>query len=334
MLPLIFIVRKEKTLAGRRKKKTSKKGISIAALVVAAAVTILSATDSGRKILNTAADYLGVSVSEELPAAMPQSGDDLQIYYFDIGQGDSELLRIPDGEGDSFDLLIDSGDADHTDEMLDYLSELKIDSLDAVVVTHPHADHMGSMAAILDKIEVESFYMPRIPDDLTPTTVSFEKMLDKLEEKGIGITAAEKGTVIPTTDLASVTVLSPEKGADYDNLNDFSAIIKVVFGDTSFLFTGDAEIPALKNLLNSGYDIDCDVLKVGHHGSVNGTNEKFLTAVSPDTAVISCGKDNRYGHPHKETVELLDKYSVETYVTYKDGTVVLVSDGKDIEKAA
>lgn len=324
-------------MAKRREDIIKRKNtIIMVVLGIILAAIFVSTSDIGKAFLENIQSMMDSSnkVTEIAPAQSPDSNDKLLVYYFDVGQGDSELIRIPDGSGNYFNMLIDSGDAEHTDAITAYLDGLEITKLDAVVVTHPHADHMGSMASIIERYAIDRFYMPRFPSELTPTTVSYEKMLDALTAKNLGITVIKTGTVITTTDLASVTVLAPDDGDKSDNLNNYSAVIKVVFGDRTFLFMGDAEEDELSQILQSGYSLDSDVIKIGHHGSSDATNGALLEAVSPEIAVISCGTGNSYGHPHEETLDLLKKYNVTVYRTDLDGTVVIESDGKAVNKLA
>lgn len=304
-------------------------------LGVALVLILLSRTEFGSEILSMFI-YEDSYVTDNAPAAAPEAGEEMLVYYFDVGQGDSELIRIPE-EGSSdgyFDMLIDTGEYSEYDKLSSYLSELQIEKLEALVVTHPHSDHMGSMATVIRKNEVGKFYMPSFPESLTPTSKAYETMLDALDEKNMGITVVKEGTVIPSPDTASITVVAPTGSGDYDDLNNYSAVVKVVYGDTSFLFTGDAETPEVQEAIDKGWNLDSDVLKVGHHGSWNATDKNVLDAVSPDMAIISCGEGNSYGHPHDEVVDLLERYDIPYYRTDHEGTILLISDGKTVEKVA
>lgn len=312
-----------------RKKNTT----TMVLLAIALVVIFLSRTEIGSEIISLFT-YGDVSVSENYPQRTPAEGEEMLVFYFDVDQGDSELIRIPEGSSDDgyFDILIDTGEYKVYEDLDSYLQQLQVSSLEAVVVTHPHSDHMGSMATVIRDYDIGRFYMPAFPDSLTPTSVAYEKMLDSLEDKGIGITVIKAGTVIEAPDTASVTVMGPTGGSEYDDLNNYSAIIKVIYGDTSFLFTGDAETPEMQEAIDAGWNLDSDVLKVGHHGSWNSTDRNVLDAVSPMAAVISCGEDNSYGHPHDEVIDLLERYGIPYYRTDYEGTVLLISDGSSIEK--
>ncbi|MEG1426444.1 MAG: ComEC/Rec2 family competence protein [Oscillospiraceae bacterium] len=266
--------------------------------------------------------------AEIRPVVSPKNGEKLQVYYLDIGQGDCEFIRIPKDDGTYFNMLIDSGEYQEREKLLSFLKKEEITRLDAVVVTHPHSDHMGSMATVIRDFEIGAFYMSQFEAQFTPTTVSYEKMLDALTEKNLKITVLKAGDMIPVTPAAAINVLSPIGGKQYTGLNEYSIILKLVYGDSSFLFTGDAQIEAFSQLTNAGYHPDADILKVGHHGSADATNGEILDAVTPKIAVISCGDDNDYGHPHKEVLGLLEKYNCRIFRTDQDGTVLIETDGK------
>lgn len=262
------------------------------------------------------------------PGSSVKAEGQLLSYYIDVGQGDCELVRIPREDGEYFNLLIDSGEATEGDELSAYLRDLGVDTLDAVVATHPHADHIGSMGQLLSEFEVGAFYMPDFAEEQTPTTVSYEKMLDALADKNLKINSIGKGDTIPCPETASIQVLSPEKGKEYENMNDYSAVLKISFGDTDFLYMGDAEKENYTVAIRG--DISADVIKIGHHGSSNATDEDLIQAVNPSYAVISCGVDNSYGHPHEETLEILERYGVKVLRTDELGTIMISSDGSEL----
>ena len=268
------------------------------------------------------------------PVAVPEAGpgmeDGLQVYFLDVGQGDSELIRIP-AEGDYFNVLLDTGEYACADGLTNYLRDLGVERIDALICSHPHTDHMGCMARIVQRFDIGSVYMPLLPEDQTPTTSAYEALLDRVLEKGLVITQLYADVPIDCPAGAEFQVMSPEKDAVWDDVNNYSAVIRLSYGETSFLFTGDAESDSEELILDAGYDLSADVLKVGHHGSSTSTSEPFLAAVDPRWAVISCGKDNSYGHPHRETRQLLGDWpGLTVYRTDQDGTVLAQSDGEQI----
>lgn len=252
-----------------------------------------------------------------------QIEDQMKVHYINVGQGDSILVQV-----NNKNLLIDAGPRESKDKLINYLDKIDIKKLDYVIATHPHEDHIGSMSYVIDKYDVESFYAPKIEH----TTKTFERMIEALSDKNLKINVIKEGTSsIALGKNTGVSVFSPVDDT-YEQLNNYSPIIKMEFGNNSFLFTGDAEKLVEKQVLEKGYDLKADVLKLGHHGSTSSTSEKFLKSVNPSICVIEVGKDNDYGHPHKETLELIKKNKVKVYRTDTYSDVVLVSDGSTIKR--
>lgn len=268
-------------------------------------------------------DKLGIVTSDTLKEKTglqdkPAEHASTEVHFVDIGQGDATLV-ISDGDA----MLIDSGDKDEKNTLVKYLKKQGIEELKYVIVTHPHADHIGEMKDVLQNFKVDKFVMPKVPDNLVPTTSIYKNMLKEIKNQGLKITKA----VDSEFELGScrVQLFTPKK--DYNDLNNYSALVKITDGDNSFLITGDCEKAEEKEFLAQGVDLSAKVLKVGHHGSRYSSTADFLNAVLPRYAVISCGIDNDYGHPHDEAVSRLEKYAHKLYITAKDGTVVFMSDG-------
>ena len=260
------------------------------------------------------------------PASIPgQTEGTLEIYVLDVGQGDSIFLRSPKGKT----MLVDTGEAQYFSVIDDFLQKQGVEKLDVVVATHPHSDHIGSMYKVLDAYPVRKFYLPAV----THTTSTFEKMLSSLEAQNVTpkIAYASKSAKIAWGD-SSVTarILSPFEGVDYE-MNNWSIVLNVHYGETSILLTGDAEAYAesvmLANLPVPEEELAATVLKLGHHGSSTSTSEAFLSAVSPEIAVVSVGKGNDYGHPNEETLALLEQHGITLYRTDEQGTIKIVLDG-------
>ena len=249
----------------------------------------------------------------------PATRADLEVHFIDVGQGDCTLI-ISQGEV----MVIDSGDRDESNNVEMYLLKQGITHIDYLIATHPHADHIGEMAEILGGFDVENFIMPQVPDAYVPNTKCYEDILRIISAKNMTVTPAEDGSF----KLGGCDVSLYASGiTDSENLNDYSVIVKLVHGKNSFLFTGDCEYTEEKDLLSRGLDLRAKVLKAGHHGSCTSSSAEFLDAVKPDRAVISCGRNNDYGHPNESTVRRLSKYADEVYITYLDGNVVFTSDG-------
>ncbi|MDR2708114.1 MAG: MBL fold metallo-hydrolase [Nitrososphaerota archaeon] len=244
----------------------------------------------------------------------------LEVYFLDVGQADCILLKTG-----SHNMLIDAGNTGQDKLVLNYLTKYGVNSLDYLVATHPHADHIGSMASVVKAMD--SIGMVIMPDK-THTTKTFENLIKAIEEKDVPVSMPKPGDVFTLGD-ATVQVLAPNSDT-YKDFNDYSVVLRVEFGDTVFLFTGDAETKSEGEQLLNGLLLKADVLKVGHHGSRTSSAQKYLDAVSPTYAVISCGAGNDYGHPHKESMSRLNAMGVVIYRTDENGTILFVSDGKNI----
>ena len=245
------------------------------------------------------------------------------VHYIDVGQGDSILIQV-----NNKNLLIDAGPKSDNKKFLNYLSDLNLQKLDYVIATHPHEDHIGNMSDVIDDYKVLNFYAPKVQT----TTKTFEKMIESLKSKNLKINVLKRGTdSINLGENTKITVFSPTKDL-YEDLNNYSPVIKIQYGKTSFLFTGDAQKDVEEEILASNEDISANVLKVGHHGSSTSTTQDFLNKVHPIIGVISVGQDNSYNHPNGDTLKRLTENKITIYRTDKDGTVVLSSDGSKIIK--
>lgn len=222
-------------------------------------------------------------------------------------------------------MLIDAGNNADSNLIVSYLKSLGISKIDIAVGTHPHEDHIGSLDTVINTFDIGKTYMPKVSN----TTKTFEDVLTAIKNKGLKVTTATAGVSLDLGEGVKAEMLAPNS-SDYEDLNDWSAVIKLSFGNTSFLFTGDAETVSEQEMLAKNYDIKADVLKVGHHGSSSSTSPAFLKAVSPKYAVISVGKNNNYGHPDSIILNRLKTFEVEIYRTDESGTIIATSDGKSI----
>lgn len=244
----------------------------------------------------------------------------LKVHFINVGQGDSILIEV-----NGYTVLIDAGPNSSSSKLKAYLDKNAITKLDYIIATHPDEDHIGSMDDIIKNYEVGSFYAPKA----TKNTETFKSMVKELRNKDLKINVAAKGMALDLGDDVNFDVLSPIDKS-YEDINNFSVVVKLIYGETSLLFMGDAENLVESQLMRDKVDIDSDVLKLGHHGSSSSTSSKFLKEVSPDFAIISVGKDNKYNHPHKETMDKLKKEKIQIYRTDVYGTVILSSDGSNI----
>ena len=223
-------------------------------------------------------------------------------------------------------MLIDAGESSSESAVYNYLKDKGVKKIDVLVATHPHADHIGGMAYIIDNFDIGSIYMPKA----TTTTKTFETLLTTIKSKGLSIKTAKSGVVIDLDSALTVNMVAPI-GSSYDDLNAYSAVIKITYKNNSFLFAGDANNTSEQEILNAGANIKADVLKVGHHGSATSTSTAFLKAVSPQYAVISVGQGNSYGHPTQATLERLNTIGAKVYRSDIGGTVVITSNGQNIK---
>ena len=249
--------------------------------------------------------------------------NNMLIHYIDVGQGDCILVQV-----NNKNLLIDSGPSSSKNKLIKYLKKFNISKLDYVIATHPHEDHIGNMSTIINSFNIVNFYAPKIYDN----SKAFEDMIYSLKNKHLKILPIIRGTdSIDLGDNINVSIFSPINDF-YDNLNNYSTVFKIKYGSTSFLFTGDAEKEVEQDILNHNDDISADVIKIGHHGSTTSTSSNFLKAVNPSTAIISVGKNNIYGHPNKDTLDLLIQNKLSLYRTDINKHILLISDGKTIKK--
>lgn len=237
----------------------------------------------------------------------------MRVHFIDVGQADSAFIELGNGQT----MLIDAGLSGY--DVVSYINELQYETIDYVVASHPHDDHIGGMATVLDSFKIGKMYMPKQAHTIT----AFTNMLDVIESKNIDLYTAKAGTSILSNGPIDIDILAPFADS-YSNLNNCSAVVKITYGKTVMLFTGDSEQVIENQLLNSG--IDADVLKVGHHGASSSSSSSFIKAVSPKVAVISVGSNNRYGHPHADTLAILNQVGADIYRTDEQGTIVVTAD--------
>ncbi len=251
------------------------------------------------------------------------SNHNLQFHFIDVGQGDSSLIITPKGKT----ILIDAGDEAHAKKVVSYVREQGIEKLDLVIATHPDADHIGGMDKVIKNFDIDVFAMP----DVSAKTNQYKQIQRELKAKKMKATRLYQGDEVQIDDSLDFEILSPVKGKKYDDTNEYSIVAKIVYKDTSFILMGDATMENEVDIINNVPDIDIDVLKLGHHGSSTSSSDYFITKTSPKIAIISCGKNNKYGHPHQEVMRVLKKHGVTPYRTDEMGDIVITSDGKEIK---
>lgn len=239
--------------------------------------------------------------------------DGLYIYYFDVGQGDCSLII-----SDNKTLLIDAGNNEDGALIVKYLKDLGIKKINTLVGTHPHEDHIGGLDEIIDSFEIGTIYMPKVANN----TQTFEDVLDSISAKNLTITTPNIGDEF-SVGQANAEILFVDNNYTGKSFNDCSIVLNLNYDDQNFLFMGDAE----KNIEEKLSPDKVSVLKVGHHGSSTSSSIEFLEKIKPDVSIISCAETNDYGHPHKETIDSLDKVHSITYKTASKGTILIKSSG-------
>lgn len=268
----------------------------------------------------------GSTAASGSAAAKGDSGKSstLTVRMLDIGQGDSFLL-----EKDGKFVMIDTGDIEHREAIVQLLKKYHVKTISKIIITHPHADHLGGMNAIFKNFKVESIY----DDGMPANTASYKNYLKQIEANKIPYQSLKAGDEVNFFDGVNFKVLGPvKKIKDQKGNSDFnnnSIVGRLTYGNFSMMFTGDAEKEEEASILSQKGTFKSDVLKVGHHGSRTSTSPEFLKAVAPKEAFISCGQGNDYGHPHKVTVDKLNKAKIHIYRTDRDGTVTLTTTGKE-----
>lgn len=296
---------------GRRRNRSNNFLAKIIALIVVIIAGILGFNDDFvNKVLEEQSNTQNVQQVEFV------AEEDLLIDFIDVGQADSILIRDQDTV-----MLIDAGTNEAGETVVSYLENLGITKIDYLIGTHPHEDHIGGLDDVINNFEIGQIYMPQIET----TTKTFEDVLEAIENKNLTVTSPSKGDEIELSQAVATFMTEPI--LDEDNLNLSSLVIRLEFGNNSFLFMGDAEEENEESISW----LKTDVLKVGHHGSSTSSSESFLEQVQPQYAIIMAGKDNSYGLPTQETLNKLSSIGSQIYRTDEDGTIQLISDGNTIE---
>jgi len=304
---------------GARREGTYKNGSLVNGRIYSADGTLLFEGELGEQEEHTE-EFIHFLHNAEFPDELVQLSSydrNLTVHFIDVGQADSILILLPNGEN----MLIDGGDTGNAKTIMDYMKKHNVTSIDYLVASHPHADHIGGLPAIIDAMDISNIYMPRV----SHTTLTFERLLTSIQNKGLQIDQAIDGVSILAMPELAIDILGPVR-EDYKDHNDHSAVVKLTYRNISFLFMGDAEGASESHI--SG-NISADVLKVGHHGSSTSTSDSFLRKVKPSYAVICVGK-NSYGHPTDDVLFRLNNADVEVYRTDMVGTIVFTSDGENI----
>ena len=292
----------EQTKNGAKSKKIM---ISIISAVLVIVLTLLS---EQLKPLFEPVEADGTKIKSEF-----------SVHFINVGQGDCTLIKTPDGN-----MLIDAGENGYETTVLEYMQSQDVDNLKYLVATHPHSDHIGGVAEVLEAVPVENVIMPKLSKNNTPTTATYEKMLTAIKNSSAKVISAKPGNSY-SFGAADFTVLAPFE--QDENLNNMSVVLRLTYNGYSFMFSGDAEKEVEKQILNADFDISADVYKGAHHGSSTSNSKKFVRAVNPTYAVLSYEEGNSYGHPHRETVDLFNEEGIVYYSTADYGSIVFTVDG-------
>lgn len=242
----------------------------------------------------------------------------LEVHFIDVGQGDCILVISPNGSV----MLIDAGETTAGQKIVSYIKKSGITTIDKLVTTHPHADHIGGMQAVLNNFEVKKVYDSGFPH----TTKTYENLLTKIDEKNIGFEIAQRGKQIDLDNNLVIDILHPT--STMKDINNNSIVLRITYDDVSFMLTGDAEKEAEEMILSHSPNLQSQILKVGHHGSNTSTSSEFLNAVKPKITIIQVGKNNTYGHPTEEILSRLNSLGIEIYRNDLQGDIVVKTDGK------
>lgn len=306
----------------RQNQKTLQTIIFIALLLLAALAQHFGLVDFS----SNQEDPTASAAAEPLDSSLPQ----VKVCFIDVGQGDSTLIMAPGAN-----VLIDGGTPANGTTVYNLLQEQGIDQLDYIINTHPHSDHVGGLYRVVKNLgenSVGEVLITRYPDELEPNNQSWPQFLETAKANGAKISAPLPGDQYDLGGGAVLTIVGPT--GLYDDMNADSIVCRLDFGDASFLFTGDSTIEALRDMAENGFDLSADVLRVPHHGSSTSTDSVTLRLIGPKAAVISCGADNDYGHPHKEVVSLLQEKRLPCFRTDLQGSIWAATDGRNISFAA
>ncbi|MBU8907629.1 S-layer homology domain-containing protein [Desertibacillus haloalkaliphilus] len=246
--------------------------------------------------------------------------DELEVHFLGVGQGDASFIELPNGKT----ILIDAGTQTAGEKVVSYLQKAGISSIDLVVATHAHADHIGGLLPVLQEIEVKNI----LDSGRTHTSQTYLNYLGLVDEKEIPLEVAEVGSQLDLDQSVQLTVLNT--GDEQKSLNNSSVALKLDYDEVSILFTGDAEQAIEEEMVNS-FDLSSDILQVGHHGSRTSSTEVFLANVKPKEAVLSYGEGNRYNHPHEEVVQRFNEQGINLYSTATSEDIIVVTDGRSYE---
>lgn len=261
----------------------------------------------------------GNPMTDEPKVQIDSLNDEVVAHFLDVGQADCAVIELPNQRF----MLIDAGEAKDSSTIIEYLKTLKVKKIDYIIATHPHADHIGGLASVIKEFDIGAIYMPKV----VATSKTYENLLTTISEKNLKIKTGKSGVEILNEENLKINIVAPNQ-EKYSGYNNYSIVLKLTYGNTSYLFTGDAEKISEQEITD---DIASEVLKVAHHGSDTSTSEEFLKKVAPKYAIISVGAGNKYNHPAEITISKLQKYTNNIYRTDLNGNIIVKTNGQDIE---
>ncbi|MDO5569156.1 MAG: MBL fold metallo-hydrolase [bacterium] len=242
----------------------------------------------------------------------------IKVHYIDVGQGDSIFIELPNQQT----MLIDAGESSKGQIVSNYITKLDYSKIDYLIGTHPHTDHIGGLAHIINNFDIGKIYMPKA----ISTSKTYENLLNTISAKALTISTAKAGVNILTSDNLSINIIAPNSDS-YSNLNNYSAVIKINYGNRKFLFMGDAETKSEREITT---DVTADVIKIGHHGSDTSSGQTFVNRVKAEYAIIMVGANNQYNHPYQSIIDRWTNIGAKIYRTDLNGTIIITSDGTSL----
>lgn len=243
----------------------------------------------------------------------------IKIHYIDVGQGDSIFIELPNNET----MLIDAGESSKGQTVTNYIKSLGYYKIDYLVGTHPHTDHIGGLSYVINNFSIGSIYMPKA----VSTSKTYENLLNTISQKNLKVTIAKAGVNILSSNNLKIDIMAPNSNT-YSELNNYSAVVKIIYGNRKFLFMGDAETKSENEIMS---DVSVDVIKIGHHGSDTSSGQSFLNKVKAKYVIIMVGNCNRYNHPHQTIIDRWTSTGATIYRTDLNGNIVVTSDGNSLD---
>lgn len=300
------------------KYKKNKKSIIVIILILLAVLFsdgLENLSDKSYALLESVLNDV-VENNEELPKT--KEVQDMRVHYIDVGQGDSIFIELPNEET----ILIDAGESSAKEKVSSYIEKYGYDEITYLIGTHPHSDHIGGMKYIVENFNIKNIYMPKA----TSTSKTYENLLNTIKDKNLKVKTATAGVEIIKTQELKIMFIAPNKDT-YDDLNNYSAVVRIEYKDRVFLFMGDAEKESEDEITD---DLKADVIKVGHHGSDTSSSLKFANKVKPEYAIISVGEDNDYNHPSKNILNRWTLLGSKVYRTDINGDIIITTDGYEL----